>query len=114
MGRGWCRNDPALKIDGEMAKLTVFAATEDTRFATGPITIEVYGVSEAKISQSNMFGQQANVIVRDSDPNTFFEVNMLIPSNDDIEIRAVLEPAGSHDVPVLFAVGHTNAVVWFD
>jgi hypothetical protein len=112
VGRRWCRTDPAVKIDGEVGKLTFFASTEDDRFATGPINLVLVGVKNVSISQSNVFGQKINVSA-DEDGIDELEGYFYIPGPDGIEIRAVLEPAGVHDVPVLFAYGVTNEQIWF-
>lgn len=59
-GRTWCRTDPVIKVDGQVADIWVSSYTEMNTSATGPVKIVVpipTGSTGAVYAMDNGFGQ---------------------------------------------------------
>jgi hypothetical protein len=111
MGRRWCENDPIMRIDGEIAHIKFWAESENSNFATGDITILAYGVKEIDVSKARVFGQKIQAEVY---PDEEFGFSVWVPADEEIEVRILIEPAGQHDIPVLFGVGMTNNEIYVE
>ena len=108
-GRGWCRTDPVVSIDGELADVFVEAPLEAPLKVTGPteivITVPV-GVRAELVLAGPGFGKGEKV--------SFDESRKLRKTEKGIEVKvAVYVPATDDAMPVrvLFAP-HVVGILW--
>ncbi len=96
-GVGWCRADPVLVIDGQLADVFVSARFDDLTKVKGPTEIVVstpVGVDIRLAVATVGFGHGEKV--------RFEESESLKVTADGIELRIkVRVPAGSDDMPIL-------------
>ena len=95
-GIGWCRDDPVVVVDGQIANLYVSARFEDLPEVTGPTDIVIstpVGVDVALAVEGPGFGYGEHV--------SFVESQSLQVTTEGIEVRIkVRVPARSDTMPI--------------
>jgi hypothetical protein len=95
--RRWCRSDPVITVEGQVADIFVSARLDDLTSVTGPtqIVVEIpVGIDARLIARGVGFGYGEEV--------TFVESRNLRASKRGIDLRIeVLVPASDDDMPVL-------------
>ncbi len=95
-GVGWCRDDPVVVVDGQIANIYVSAQFEDLSKVTGPTEIVIstpVGVDLALAVAGPGFGYGEHV--------SFVESKSLQVNSEGIEVRIkVRVPAGSDAMPI--------------
>jgi hypothetical protein len=116
--RGWCRSDPLVRIDGELAYVICTAPRTIREVITGPTEIVVtvpWGVQAKLIAAGSGFGEGENVRFAYSgepaDKSGFdITVDTRVPASEDLPIgvEVARRTRGNHKKPA-HANGRTNS-----
>lgn len=94
--RAWCRTDPIIKVNGQLAHIYVSGPVNAPLLVTGPTEVVVstpVGADAEHIASDNGFGQGYVV--------TFVESKKLRATDEGVELNiAVLVPATDDTMPV--------------